>query len=296
MNTIILFSRPDLDIAPEELYAIFSSLNACRLRWHINRGFAETIRRKTDITIPAEREYDTLDNIPCDDSMMISYGGDGTFLEAVRLVYGHCIPILGINHGHLGFLANTPRGETGRLFENLCAGKYEIQPRTLLEISGDFPSPVEHPYALNEFTIHRSEINMTYADVFVDGDRLATYRGDGVLISTPTGSTAYSLSVGGPIVAPMCGCFVVAPIAPHNLTMRPMVIPDSSVVRVRVNSRARYSSVSIDNRSFKVLCGAEFFIKKAEKSIFLVNPQNISFYDTLRNKMMWGLDGWDKHR
>ena len=137
---------------------------------------------------------------------------------------------------------------------------------------------------------------MTYTDVFVDGRKLTTYRGDGVLISTPTGSTAYSLSVGGPIVDPMCGCFVIAPIAPHNLTMRPVVIPDTARVTLCVNSRAPYTAASLDNRSFQIAAGATFTVCKAEKPVFLANLQNISFYDTLRNKMMWGLDGWENGR
>lgn len=296
MNKIILFSKPGLDIHADDIKDIITSLESSGSEWIVNSSFAEIISSKTGIEIAPQRQYETITNELADDALMISYGGDGTFLEAVQLIYEYGIPILGINYGHLGFLANTPRKGISNIFDELRAGRYEIEPRKMLEVSGDFDTEIDHPYALNEFTIHRTEINMTYVDVFVGEDKLTTYRGDGVLVSTPTGSTAYSLSVGGPIVAPMCECFVIAPIAPHNLTMRPMVIPDSSVVRCRVNSRAAYSAVSIDNRSFNVRNGAEFTIKRAEKSIFLVSLQNISFYDTLRNKMMWGLDSWDSHK
>ena len=136
----------------------------------------------------------------------------------------------------------------------------------------------------------------TVSSELAEGAVMLSYGGDGVLISTPTGSTAYSLSVGGPIVDPMCGCFVIAPIAPHNLTMRPVVIPDTARVTLCVNSRAPYTAASLDNRSFQIAAGATFTVCKAEKPVFLANLQNISFYDTLRNKMMWGLDGWENGR
>lgn len=296
MNKIILFSKNSIDIRKDDIETIFASLCESGFDWVVNTHFAEIIRSQTNTNIPAERIYETLTEDLAHDAIMLSYGGDGTFLEAVKFAYDYELPILGINYGHLGFLATTPKDGGYNVFEELRAGNYEIQPRSLLEISGDFKTEITHPYALNEFTIHRTEINMTYVDVFVDGDKLTTYRGDGVLISTPTGSTAYSLSAGGPIIAPVCGCFVITPIAPHNLTMRPIVIPDSSTITFRVNGRAAYSSVSIDSRSFTVPCGAEFKVLKAKKSVFLVNLQNISFYDTLRNKMMWGLDSWVSHK
>ena len=122
---------------------------------------------------------------------------------------------------------------------------------------------------------------------------IATYWGDGVLISTPTGSTAYSLSVGGPVVAPDCSCFVISPISPHNLTMRPVVIPDNSVVTFKVNARDGKFLASLDNQTYSADNGAQFEIKKAKKTVFLIEFQNISFYDTLRNKMMWGIDRRD---
>ena len=225
---------------------------------------------------------------------MLSYGGDGTFLEAVKLAYG-C--------GGFPYSASTTdtsdfwpirRGRTCKRLSASCAGANTGYSRgrhaACRGLRGFRRTPLRteriyHPPYRNQHDLRgRSPLN---------GEKLTTYRGDGVLLSTPTGSTAYSLSVGGPIVAPMCECFIIAPIAPHNLTMRPMVIPDSSVVSFRVNSRALRSSVSLDNRSFDIPCGSEFTVRKAEKPIFLINLQNISFYDTLRNKMMWGLDSWE---
>ncbi len=296
MNKIILFSRPGLGLRQDEIREIFAALTESGFQWAVNDAFADEASSAAGVEIPHAKRYAAIDTRLADGAVMLSYGGDGTFLEAVRLTYGHGIPVLGINYGHLGFLANTPREGMQEVFALLHERKYRIQPRTMLRLEGGETIVDGHPYALNEFTIHRTELNMTYVDVFVDGEKLTTYRGDGVLLSTPTGSTAYALSVGGPIVAPMCECFVIAPIAPHNLTMRPMVIPDSSVVTFRVNSRAPYSSISLDNRSFDIPSGSELTVRKAEEPVFLVNLQNISFYDTLRNKMMWGLDSWESRK
>ncbi len=131
---------------------------------------------------------------------------------------------------------------------------------------------------------------MISTEVYVDGEMIAAYWGDGVLVSTPAGSTAYSLSVGGPVVAPDCRCFLISPIAPHNLTMRPVVIPDTGEVTFRVTTREAGFSVSLDNRSYAACNGAAFRVSKSPDPIFLVRLQNISFYDTLRKKMMWGID------
>ena len=291
MNEIILFSKQGLGLTPDEMHDIFTAAGKSSFAWKVNREFAAAARA-AGIDIPQDREYD---DTCCSetDAIMLSCGGDGTFLEAAKYAYRNRLPILGINYGHLGFLANTPRGGMDEIFAQLRDRRYDIQPRTMLHISSHNGIPDSHPYALNEFTIHRTETSMACTDVYVDGEKLASYRGDGVLVSTPTGSTAYSLSVGGPIVAPMCECFVVAPIAPHNLTMRPMVIPDTSTVTLRTGGRARSSAASIDNRSFNAPCGSEFTVRRAEKPIFLIKLQNISFYDTLRNKMIWGLDSWE---
>lgn len=296
MSKIILFSRPGLGLGEEEIREILSAADASGAQWYMNGMFAEMARKATGIEVPPYRQYASLTEEIARDAVMLSYGGDGTLLEAVKLAYRYRVPILGLNYGHLGFLTGTPCDSMVNVFGRLVRGEYEIQPRTMLHITDKSGTITEHPYALNEFTIHRAEINMTYVDVFVGREKLTTYRGDGVLVSTPTGSTAYSLSVGGPIVAPICECFVVAPIAPHNLTMRPVVIPDSSHVTLRVNSRADHAAASIDNRTYTVPSGTEFAVSKAEHPVFLVTLQNISFYDTLRNKMMWGLDSWDSNR
>ena len=287
---IILFSRADTAIGPREMRTIFEAADAGCGEWYVNKPFALKALREAGIEIDSSRQYDSLDAGITSDAVILSCGGDGTFLEAVRGACEYGVPIAGINYGHLGFLANTPRETMSEIMIRLRRGDFAVQPRTMLRVEDSSGTITEHPYALNEFTIHRAEINMTYIDVYVGADRLATYRGDGVLVSTPTGSTAYSLSVGGPIVDPLCNCLVVSPVAPHNLAIRPVVIPDTSVVTLRAGSRADSMTDSLDDRTFTVPNNTVFTLRKAEKPVFLINLQNISFYDTLRNKMMWGMD------
>ena len=291
---IILFSRPDIAISVPEVSAVISSLEENGLAYTINSCFAAKISAEAGIHIPDNMRYTRASEVATEDSIMVSYGGDGTFLEAVRQLEGEEIPILGLNFGHLGFLANVPKNEIKHAFSELRQGRFTKMKRTLVKAEGDFDPRPQYPYALNELALQRECLSMISVEVAVNGEYLATYRGDGVLLSTPTGSTAYSLSLGGPIVAPDCDCFVLSPIAPHNLTMRPILIPDTIEIVFKLGTREGSSFVSLDNLSFRSLDGAVFKVRKAEKSIFLVNLQNISFYDTLRNKMMWGRDGRDE--
>ena len=160
----------------------------------------------------------------------------------------------------------------------------------MLSVGGDFARQPDSLLALNEFTVQRHGAGMIAVETYVDGQMVATYHGDGLIVSTPTGSTAYSLSAGGPVIAPACRCLVLSPLAPHNLTMRPVVIPDGSVISLRVRVRHSEAFVTLDNRTYPIPPEASFTVRRAEERIFLAVPHNISFYDTLRNKMMWGVD------
>ena len=221
---------------------------------------------------------------------MVCYGGDGTLLEGAHRLGGAPVPVLGVNAGHLGFLTSVPTGGMAPLLEEIRDGGLRTEPRTLLEVRGSFAQQPESTFCLNEFTVQRHGAGLISVETYVDEQMVATYHGDGVIVSTPTGSTAYSLSAGGPVVVPTCSCMVITPIAPHNLTMRPVVIPDTS--RVRLHIRARHSDpfITLDNRTCAVAPEAVFTVERAEQKIFLAVPHNISFYDTLRNKMMWGID------
>lgn len=293
---ILLFSRADINLVPNEVETLFGLLAENGLDYMVNRDFAAAINAQSSVFVPADRQYGPENSLTDKESVMVSYGGDGTFLDAVRLLAGTQIPIVGINFGHLGFLANVPKEDMSHMFAELKNGMYEIEPRSMLGVKGDFDVRPDYPYAFNEFTVQRKGLSLIYLDVRVNGDWVATYRADGVIVSTPSGSTAYSLSAGGPILAPDCSCMVISPIAPHNLTMRPIVVPDSSTIEMRLSSRDPHAYASLDNRSFDISDEAAFTITKASRSVLIARMQNISFYDTLRNKMMWGLDGMSKSK
>lgn len=290
---IVLFSRQNPNATAADLSLLARSLAACRIPYRMDEALASRIERLTGEHIPAQSRYRDVETELTPDAIMVSYGGDGTFLEAVRLLADRPIPILGINSGRLGFLANVPKDSIEQALNQLKNGAYTLDRSSLLKVEGDFPSPPRYPFAFNEFTIQRDGASMISVETSIGDEPVATYWGDGVLLSTPAGSTAYSLSVGGPVVAPECACFVLAPISPHNLTMRPVVIPDSACVTFRVHTREKHAFVTLDNLNFTVRDGAAFRVTKARNAIFLVRLQNISFYDTLRNKMMWGYDRRD---
>ena len=287
---IVLYSRPQSSYTAEDVAALFDALDRSGMGWRVNKDFASLAESLAGRSFAPDELYDDASQIDDRAQVMVSYGGDGTFLDCVRMLGGRPVPIIGINSGRLGFLANVSKRHLETAFRDLREGNYSVVSRTLIRAEGDFGRSPEYPCAFNELAIQRQSPNMISTTVFVNDEMIATYWGDGVLVSTPAGSTAYSLSVGGPVVAPDCRCFLISPIAPHNLTMRPVVIPDTAVIRICVATRGTDFSVSLDNQTYSAADGASFRIVKADKSIFLVRLQNISFYDTLRNKMMWGID------
>lgn len=290
---IVLYSRPQPAYTAEDVNQLFDALRSNGMEYRVNKDFAMQVTALTGREFDPCRVYGEDSPVGEGAQLMVSYGGDGTFLDSVRLLDNRPVPIIGINSGRLGFLANVAKKQMSSAFADLREGRYTVHSRSLLQAEGGFAEPPAYPYAFNEFTIQRQGSSMISTEVYVNGEMVATCWGDGVLVSTPTGSTAYSLSVGGPVVSPDCDCFLISPIAPHNLTMRPVVVPDSSEIVFRVSTRESGFSVSLDNQTGTACNGASFRIVKAPKSIFLVHLQNISFYDTLRNKMMWGIDSRD---
>ena len=284
---IILFSRKGIALRAEDIDEIFGAIERYGFDYAINRAFAETIEEHTSRIITTEFIYDGEVGEQPTDSVMVCYGGDGTLLEGVHRLNGADIPVVGINGGHLGFLALAPRENIGSVFADIASNNLRFEVRDMLCIEGIGDTKL---YALNEVAVQRLGAAMISIEAAIDGNTVSTYNGDGVIISTPTGSTAYSLSAGGPIVAPSCHSFLLTPLAPHNLTMRPIVMPDTSIVELRISTRRSASSVSVDDRTFEVANDAVLTIKKAKRYIRLAVPHNISFFDSLRNKMMWGVD------
>ena len=287
---IILFSRRQLSHTAAEICQLFDALRLFGFDYAVNEEFAPLIGELTGMQIPPEKVYGQCIGQQPADSLMVCYGGDGTLLEGVHRLCGAPIPVMGINAGHLGFLTSAPSAGLNLIFDDIAAGRITTEPRSLLRIEGDFAERPDSTLALNEFTVQRHGAGMISVETYVDDQMVATYHGDGVIVSTPTGSTAYSLSAGGPVVVPTCRCLVISPLAPHNLTMRPVVIPDSGVISLRVNARRSDAFVTLDDRTHPISHGAAFTVRRAEQQIFLAVPHNISFYDTLRNKMMWGID------
>lgn len=284
---IILFSRKGIVPRTEDIDQIFEAIERYGFEYAINREFAENIAEFSSHAISAENIYDNEVGVQPEESVMVCYGGDGTLLEGVHRLNGADIPVVGINGGHLGFLALAPRENIKEVFDGIAAGELNLEVRDMLCIEG---LSIDKLYALNEVAVQRLGASMISIDATIDEKPVATYGGDGVILSTPTGSTAYSLSAGGPILAPSCHSFLLTPLAPHNLTMRPIVMPDSSAVSLRINTRNNEASVSVDNRIFKVGDDTILTITKAKRYIRLAVPHNISFFDSLRKKMMWGVD------
>lgn len=285
---IILFSRKQVNHNPEQLNKLFSTMQRLGLNYTINEDFATAVENLLCMEIPRNRRYDGYAEAMGGD-VMVPYGGDGTLLEAVQLLPSSDIPVVGINCGRLGYLTADNGEGIEELLERISKGNISYQRRDMLRVSGDV-SCGSKCLALNEVAIHRHGATMISIETFIDDNRIATYHGDGLVISTPTGSTAYSLSAGGPVVDPLCNCFILSPIAPHNLTMRPVVVPNNITITLRLHSRGGEAFLSADNRTFTLYDGATIRLQRADEQLILGTPHNNTFYDTLREKMMWGVD------
>ena len=223
--------------------------------------------------------------------LLFSIGGDGTILDTVPLVLDSGMPVAGINMGRLGFLSSISKNEVGKAVESVLSGDYAVEQRSLLELV--VPENVfgDVRYALNELNVIRNpEHSLLAIKVFVNDIYLNTYWGDGILLATPTGSTAYSLSAGGPIIAPNAKNFVITPIAAHNLTVRPIVIPDDSEIRIQVEGREKRFVFSMDSRTCALDTSVELKVRKADFCLNLVRMKDEDFFGTIRNKLMWGKD------
>lgn len=226
-----------------------------------------------------------------DADMVISIGGDGTFLKAASRVGEKEIPILGINTGRLGFLADVSPEEMDRSFEEIHAGRYRIEERSVLQVEADGHRFLSAPYALNEIAVLKHDSSsMISIHTFINGEPLTTYQADGLVVATPTGSTAYSLSVGGPIIVPHSRTFAITPVAPHSLNVRPLVIGDDAEIALRIESRSHNYLVAVDGRSESMNEETELTLRRAPHVVRVVKRYDHRFFATLRDKMMWGAD------
>lgn len=228
---------------------------------------------------------------PLDADLLISLGGDGTLLESVSYISEANIPVMGINMGRLGFLSSLPRKNLRLALDSFFSNQYTLSERSLLKVETPNNSFGENQLALNEICIHKKDsASMITIHAFVDNQLLNSYWADGLIISTPTGSTAYSMSCGGPIVSPDSKSLVITPIAPHNLTVRPIILPDSSSISLKCEGRTDKFILSADSRSVDIAPNEIIKITKAAQKVNFVVLQDDNYFRIIREKLMWGQD------
>jgi NAD+ kinase len=232
--------------------------------------------------------YEDLDvNIDC----MISLGGDGTLLDTVTMVRDSGIPILGINYGRLGFLANIGKEEISLAIDAIANREYVLDKRTLIHLDANVKLFGDTPYALNEFSIHKKDTSpMIKIHTYLNGEFLNTYWADGIIVATPTGSTGYSLSCNGPVVFPDSSSFVITPVAPHNLNIRPIIVPDNTIISFELEGRSDGFLCTLDSRREMVSKEIQLAVKKETFDLNLIRMNENNFLQTLRSKLSWGLD------
>ncbi len=237
-------------------------------------------------------DMEAFDECKFEADLCISIGGDGTFLKAASYVEGKQIPILGINTGHLGFLADVLPDEIDEACECICRGDYIVESRGVIEVRRNGELFSQHPYALNEVAVLKHDnSSLIGIEAKIDGGLLNHYMADGLIVTTPTGSTGYSLSVGGPILAPMSGTLCLSPVASHSLNTRPVVVTDNVCIEMKVESRSHNYLIAIDGRSESLPCTDVITVTKAPFKIGVAKIKRKNFYDTLREKMAWGSRG-----
>jgi len=229
--------------------------------------------------------FSSSSDLPGDTGLFLSLGGDGTFLSSVPLVRDKKIPVAGINFGRLGFLTTSRRESISALLK----GEFKTEKRPLLKMDYDGMPEDFYPYALNEFSLQRKGPAMLELEIKIDGTSIPRYMADGVLVASATGSTAYSLSAGGPIVMPGCQVLIIVPVAPHNLNIRPLVVSDTSTIEVSFSTRYEDAALAADNRFFSFPDGASVSFTSSKAYLELVNADN-DFMQTLSKKLFWGAD------
>ena len=288
--TIAIFGSPYPEHFSKYIQHLIKKLETEHINLIIEEEFSVFLENniRFNKSISTFNSYATLKNKA---NFLLSIGGDGTLLKAVTYVRESEIPIMGINTGRLGFISSISADQIDDAITDILKGNYKINERTLLELSSDKKLFKEKNFALNEVAVSKKDTSsMIRIDAYVDDEFLNTYWADGLVVSTPTGSTGYSLSCGGPIIMPGTNNIIITPNAPHNLNVRPIVIDDNSVIKLKVEDRDQLALVSLDSRSRAFDSETELIIKKSNFKVKLVQPQNNSLIKTIRHKLMWGLD------
>ena len=287
---IVVFGNTYQSARADDLRSFFLSLGGREgVRLKFERSFRDyffSIAGEMPIAgvISADTDFDA--------DLVLSLGGDGTFLHTAEAVAPRQIPIMGINTGHLGYLSASSLSPSPGLVEDIVGGKYIVENRAMLKVSSSksLPQSAGKHMALNEIVVERSDrASMLEACAFIDGRYLATYMGDGLIIATPTGSTAYNLSAGGPILAPNAPSWVLTPVAPHTLNMRPIVVDYNTEIRLKLKSRTGNYKLSIDGHCVTLPVDTEIMVSRAPFVTKLVRTPDHTFIDTLRTKLLWGM-------
>ena len=272
----------------EELSALFELLSTHNAWVEIEASF---YRYLCKVLPTPPKINDVIEGDDFSAAIALSLGGDGTFLRTAQWVGKKEIPILGINTGHLGYLADVRISDVGKCLECVFNGNHRIDSRTMIEVDCAETDVDGWPYALNEVAILKQDTSsMIDMEARIGDVLLANYRGDGLIVSTPTGSTGYSLSVGGPILEPSAPVWAISPIAAHSLTMRPLVVSDDSVFSVTTHSRSDAYRLSLDGRSVSLAAGTTVTMRRAPFVTKVIQSQDHHFSDTLRDKLLWGID------
>lgn len=285
-----IYSRGVDEEQQGDIHHFFEQLHRYDVEPVIYQPFFEQIRHYISFeTTPAT--FSLAEELTNDVEFMITLGGDGTLLDTVSLVRDKPISIMGINFGRLGFLAGIGRSDLAAAVKSLSRRTFIVDKRTMIHLDADLPMFGNVPYALNEFSIHKRDVaSMIKIHTYLNGEFLNTYWADGLIVATPTGSTGYSLSCGGPIVFPESGSFVITPVAPHHLNVRPLVVPDNNVISFEIESRADEVMCAMDSRREIVGKNVSLAVRKESFELNLLRLGENNFLQTLHNKLTWGFD------
>lgn len=287
---IVVFGKEFKETFNDAIYKIFEKLNKKKVYIQIYKPFYDFINQNLFFEPKVDKVFSYFEEIENETSIVLSIGGDGTFLETVSFMKESKIPFIGINSGRLGFLASISKEEIDTLLEKLLNSDYSICRRSLLEIEIE-NKLIQKSFALNELTVYKKDnSSMINIEVKINGHYLNTYWADGLIISTPTGSTAYSLSAGGPIIMPEAHNFVITPIAPHTLTVRPIIVADTDEIDILVKGRGEQFIAAVDSNVYFIDYQTKIKIKKAKFEINTIKFDETEFFIILRKKLMWGLD------
>ncbi|MHB8260280.1 MAG: NAD kinase [Bacteroidia bacterium] len=288
--TIALYARPVKDNVPDYVKTLHSLLNKKEVTLLIHKAYLEYLKKEFDFTIDIPTFSSHKELKAHKPNYLISLGGDGTLLETLDYIRDTGVPVLGVNTGRLGFLASVYKEEYSNAIDKLLHKQYTIDARALLQLQKP-TNLFELNVALNECTfVKKDSSTMLSIEVHIDGLFLNSYWADGLIIATPTGSTAYSLSCGGPLIEPSSASIILTPIAPHNLNVRPIVINDHAEISLKIKGREKQYLLSLDSKQATIQMDEEVILKKAAYLFNLINLDGQNFYSTLRNKLMWGLD------